>query len=58
LRAISRETPGPILRGNNASLLPRAALMLTTEALVSELPEEKKEPAGGARGSHGMGDIY
>jgi chaperonin GroEL len=36
-----------------------AALMLTTEALVSELPEEKKEPAGGARGGHGgMGDMY
>jgi len=35
-----------------------AALMLTTEALVSELPEEKKEPAG-ARGGHGgMGDMY
>jgi chaperonin GroEL len=28
-----------------------AALMLTTEALVSELPEEKKAPAGG--GEHG-----
>jgi chaperonin GroEL len=28
-----------------------AALMLTTEALVSELPEEKKAPMGG--GEHG-----
>ena len=37
-----------------------ASLMLTTEALVCELPEEKKEPAGG-RGGHGgggMGDMY
>ena len=34
-----------------------AALMLTTEALVSELPEEKKAPA--APGGHGMGgDMY
>jgi chaperonin GroEL len=30
-----------------------AALMLTTEALVSDLPEEKKAPAGG--GEHGGG---
>jgi hypothetical protein len=28
-----------------------AALMLTTEALVSELPEDKKAPVGG--GEHG-----
>jgi chaperonin GroEL len=35
-----------------------AALMLTTEALVSELPEEKKEPVGAGRGGHGMGDMY
>jgi chaperonin GroEL len=34
-----------------------AALMLTTEALVSEVPEEKKEPVG-APGRHGMGDMY
>ncbi|HMK28606.1 MAG TPA: chaperonin GroEL [Terriglobales bacterium] len=33
-----------------------AALMLTTEALVSEIPEEKKAPA--APGGHGMGDMY
>jgi chaperonin GroEL len=33
-----------------------AALMLTTEALVSEIPEEKKAPAG--PGGHGMGDMY
>jgi chaperonin GroEL len=31
-----------------------AALMLTTEALVSEIPEEKKAPAGGG-GGHGGG---
>jgi len=35
-----------------------AALMLTTEALVSELPEEKKAaPMPGGHGG-GMGDMY
>jgi len=34
-----------------------ASLMLTTEALVSEIPEEKKAPAGGG-GHGGMGDMY
>ncbi|HEV8525145.1 MAG TPA: chaperonin GroEL [Terriglobales bacterium] len=34
-----------------------AALMLTTEALVSEIPEDKKAPAPGGHG-HGMGDMY
>jgi hypothetical protein len=31
--------------------------MLTTEALVSEIPEEKKAPAGAPHGG-GMGDMY
>jgi chaperonin GroEL len=35
-----------------------AALMLTTEALVSELPEEKKAPVGAPGGHGGMGDMY
>ena len=37
-----------------------ASLLLTTEALVSEIPEEKKEPAGGGMGHHGggMGGMY
>jgi chaperonin GroEL len=34
-----------------------AALMLTTEALVAEIPEDKKAPAPGGHG-HGMGDMY
>jgi chaperonin GroEL len=39
---------------NSASI---ASLLLTTEALVSEIPEEKKDaPAGGAPG--GMGGRY
>ena len=37
-----------------------ASLMLTTEALVSELPEEKKAPSMPGGGGHGggMGDMY
>ena len=36
-----------------------ASLLLTTEALVSEIPEDKKEPAGGGMGPHGgMGGMY
>src|SRR3979409_420316 len=36
-----------------------ASLMLTTEALVAEIPEEKKgSPAGGGHGGGGMGDMY
>jgi chaperonin GroEL len=34
-----------------------AALMLTTEALVSEIPEKEKAPAG-PHGHGGMGDMY
>jgi chaperonin GroEL len=35
-----------------------ASLMLTTEALVAEIPEEKKAPAGAPGGHGGMGDMY
>ncbi len=36
-----------------------ASLMLTTEALVSEIPEDKKEPAmPGGHGGGGMGGMY
>jgi chaperonin GroEL len=36
-----------------------AALMLTTEALVADIPEEKKNaPMGGGHGGGGMGDMY
>jgi chaperonin GroEL len=40
----------------NASSI--ASLLLTTEALVSEIPEEKKEAAAGAGGPGGMGGMY
>jgi chaperonin GroEL len=35
-----------------------AGLMLTTEALVSEIKEEEKASAGGAGGAGGMGGMY
>ncbi|MGB7553643.1 MAG: chaperonin GroEL, partial [Candidatus Korobacteraceae bacterium] len=35
-----------------------ASLMLTTEALVAEIPEEKKEPAMGGGHGGGMGGMY
>jgi chaperonin GroEL len=36
-----------------------ASLLLTTEALISEIPEEKKDAGGGgAGGPGGMGGMY
>ena len=36
-----------------------AGLMLTTEVMITEIPEEKKEPAAGGHGhSHGMEGMY
>ena len=41
----------------NASSI--ASLLLTTEAMVSEIPEDKKEaPGGGGPGGGGMGGMY
>ena len=41
----------------NASSI--ASLLLTTEALITEIPEEKKEAAGGGHGGPGgMGGMY
>ena len=47
---VHRSDQGRAHRAQNAGSI--ASLMLTTEALVSEIPEEKKAPAGG------MGDMY
>jgi chaperonin GroEL len=49
--------PAKVVRSalQNASSI--AALLLTTEALVSEIPEEKKEAPGGG-GPGGMGGMY
>jgi len=35
-----------------------ASLMLTTEALVAEIPEKKEAPAGPGGHGGGMGDMY
>ena len=35
-----------------------ASLMLTTEALVAEIPEKKEAPMSGGHGGGGMGDMY
>jgi chaperonin GroEL len=35
-----------------------AGLMLTTEVMVTEIPEEKRAPAGGHAHGGGMGDMY
>jgi chaperonin GroEL len=40
----------------NASSI--ASLLLTTEALIADIPEEKKEPAMPAGGPGGMGGMY
>jgi chaperonin GroEL len=51
--------PAKVVRNalQNASSI--ASLLLTTEALVSEIPEEKKEPSGGhSHGGGGMGGMY
>jgi chaperonin GroEL len=52
--------PAKVVRNalQNASSI--ASLLLTTEALVSEIPEEKKESAGGGHGmpGGGMGGMY
>jgi len=50
--------PAKVVRSalQNASSI--ASLLLTTEALVSEIPEEKKEPAGGHSHGPGMGGMY
>jgi chaperonin GroEL len=51
--------PAKVVRSalQNASSI--ASLLLTTEALVSEIPEEKKEAGGGhAHGGPGMGGMY
>src|SRR4029450_10453479 len=51
--------PAKVVRSalQNASSI--ASLLLTTEALVSEIPEEKKEAAGGGHGGPGgMGGMY
>ena len=35
-----------------------ASLMITTEAMVTDIPEKEKMPAMPPGGGHGMGDMY
>ena len=49
--------PTKVVRSALQNAASIASLLLTTEAMVSEIPEEKKEaPAGGGPG--GMGGMY
>ena len=50
--------PAMVVRSalQNASSI--ASLLLTTEALISEIPEDKKEPAMPGGGPGGMGGMY
>ena len=50
--------PAKVVRSalQNASSI--ASLLLTTEALISEIPEEKKEAPAGMPGGGGMGGMY
>jgi chaperonin GroEL len=50
--------PAKVVRSalqNSSSI---ASLLLTTEALISEIPEEKKEAPAGMPGGGGMGGMY
>jgi chaperonin GroEL len=50
--------PAKVVRSalQNASSI--ASLLLTTEALIADIPEEKKEPAMPGGGPGGMGGMY
>jgi chaperonin GroEL len=53
--------PAKVTRSALQNAASIAGLLLTTEAIISEIPEEKKEaaaPAGGMPGMGGMGGMY
>jgi chaperonin GroEL len=50
--------PAKVVRNALQNAASIASLLLTTEALVSEIPEDKKEPAGHSHGGPGMGGMY
>jgi chaperonin GroEL len=51
--------PAKVVRNALQNAASIASLLLTTEALVSEIPEEKKDSGGGhAHGGPGMGGMY
>ena len=49
--------PAKVVRSALQNAASIASLLLTTEALVSEIPEEKKEASGAGAGA-GMGGMY
>jgi chaperonin GroEL len=50
--------PAKVVRSALQNAASIAGLMLTTEALIAEIPEEKKEAAPHGHGRPGMGDMY
>ena len=50
--------PTKVVRSALQNAASIASLLLTTEAMVSEIPEDKKEPAGHPGGGGGMGGMY
>jgi len=49
--------PAKVTRGALENAASIAAMILTTEALITDVPEEEKMPAGGGPGMGGMGDM-
>src|SRR5947208_1586768 len=50
--------PTKVVRTALQNAGPIASQMLTSEALVAEIPEKKEAPAPGGHGGGGMGDMY
>jgi chaperonin GroEL len=50
--------PAKVVRSALQNATSIASLLLTTEALVCELPEKKEAPQGGSPGMGGMGGMY
>ncbi len=49
--------PAKVTRGALANAASIAAMILTTEALITDIPEKEKTPPGGAPGMGGMGGM-
>ena len=50
--------PAKVVRNALQNAASIASLLLTTEALVSEIPEDKKDAPAACRGGGGMGGMY
>jgi len=50
--------PVKVTRSGVENAASAAAVLLTTEAAVADIPEDKKAPAGGGGGGMGMGEDY